>query len=326
MSFFKKFFSPQKKTIALNRKLLKTPWGGGNQFVEQWTQFLKSSGYRVQYHLSKEVDYIFMIDPRKKSGGNFGWEEIRDFKKKNPKVKCIHRVNECDKRKGTQFMDKLLIESNQVADLTIFISQWLLDYFSEAGMPKTTPWEVVYNAADESCYYPPSEKKREGVFKIATHHWSDNWLKGFHEYVLLDELIAVGRIPNLEFHVIGSYPKEISWKKAILHPPTRGADLANLLRDQDFYITASRWEPGGMHQVEAVQCGLPLAYHHEGGGIVEYAAKCGVCFGDDLEEKIKFMMDHFDEYKQKARANSWTGKEMCKSYRQFIEKHLSAST
>ena len=32
----------------------------------------------------------------------------------------IHRINECDERKGTNFVNKFLIEANQVSDATIF--------------------------------------------------------------------------------------------------------------------------------------------------------------------------------------------------------------
>ena len=37
----------------------------------------------------------------------------------------FHRINECDERKGTNYINKFYIEANKVADVTIFVSNWL---------------------------------------------------------------------------------------------------------------------------------------------------------------------------------------------------------
>ena len=52
-------------------------------------------------------------------------------------------------------------------------------------------------------------------------------------------------------------------------PPVGGAELAALLRKCHVYVTASQHEPGGMHFIEGLQCGLPLIFHEDGGGIPE---------------------------------------------------------
>ena len=37
----------------------------------------------------------------------------------------VHRINECDERKGTNNMNSLLKRANYVSDHTIFIASWL---------------------------------------------------------------------------------------------------------------------------------------------------------------------------------------------------------
>ena len=48
------------------------------------------------------------------------------------------------------------------------------------------------------------------------------------------------------------------------------------------YVTGTRWEPCGMHHVEGAQCGLPLVFHEDGGGVVEAGRKYGIGFREDV--------------------------------------------
>ena len=34
----------------------------------------------------------------------------------------MHRINECDERKGTNFVNKYLIEANKIADYTVLLA------------------------------------------------------------------------------------------------------------------------------------------------------------------------------------------------------------
>ena len=95
--------------VAFNMRPARGPWGGSSPFVVQLKQYLEKRGYSVSFDLKKKVDVIVLIDPRDDlQFKSFGMEEIRAYKKINPKVKVLHRVNECDQRKDTKFMDELL--------------------------------------------------------------------------------------------------------------------------------------------------------------------------------------------------------------------------
>src|ERR1700749_926967 len=106
-------FRPPVATVAISMRPTSGPWGGSSTFVSQLRAFLKARGWRVTYRLSPEVDAIIIIDPREDLQRKaFGMKEIIAHKKRYPQVRIIHRVNECDQRKATTFMDPLLAEAN----------------------------------------------------------------------------------------------------------------------------------------------------------------------------------------------------------------------
>ncbi|MEI9897645.1 MAG: hypothetical protein WDN28_28245 [Chthoniobacter sp.] len=73
-------------------------------------------------------------------------------------------------------------------------------------------------------------------------------------------------MPGFELWIIGRWPANLCWKSARTFPPLAGRALAERLRECHLYLTATRWEPCGMHHVEGAQCGLPLLYHEDGAG------------------------------------------------------------
>src|SRR3989338_4750504 len=166
--------------VAINLKPRRSPWGGGNQFVEQFERRLSAEGYSVVFRLDEDVRCILLIDPRAESPTAFKMAAIRSFKERRPDVPIIHRVNECDQRKGTTGVDKVLGEANAIVDFTVFISEWLRDYFVERWFDPSRPHMVIGNGADPAIFFPGGETdEARSPFRLVTHHWSDNWMKGF---------------------------------------------------------------------------------------------------------------------------------------------------
>jgi len=320
---FESFFNKKLGTIAFNLQAQKGPWGGSSVFVAQLSDYLKKLGYRVTLSLDGQIDVIILVDPRKDQNNKiFALDEIEKYKLYHRKVKVLHRINECDKRKNTSFMDPLLEKANQLADYTVFISSWLEEYHISKWFDTSKPHSVIYNGADPRIFNPIESQRyiRGNLFKIITHHWSNSWLKGFKEYEALDNMIADGELPGTEFYVMGRYPEEIKWRSAKLIPPKHGKEMAKNLRNCHAYLTASRWEPCGMHHVEGAQCGLPLIYHSEGGGIVEAGTKYGVEFCGDLKTAIEQMRDNWPNYRTKLLENIPSGDLMCFEYAKIIQK------
>jgi len=257
--------------IFFNRVPRDEPYGGGNQFLQKMTQVLISHNHEVVYHLNPGIDIIFMIDPRP---GDIGYsiEHIAVYKDQFPDTKIIHRVNECDARKGTNDLDKLLLASMSLSDRVIFISEWLKDYFEDAGFAGYS--DVVYNGCSTDHFYPANKNKTEKI-KLVTHHWSDNWMKGFDLYTELDKYIHNHPESMLEFTYVGRYYKEYKPTSTNVISPLKGIELGNELRKHDIYVTASRFEPCGMHHIEGAASGLPVIFHKDTGGIRELCLKHG---------------------------------------------------
>lgn len=284
------------KKILINRKIVQGPWGGGNNFVKSLYERLLANGYLLVDSLNEDIDLIIMIDPRYDDLG-ISINEIASYKKKNPNVKILHRINECDARKNTNDIDKLLLIANQFADETVFISRWLKDYFVQKGFSKSN--KIIYNGCDSSHFYPQKNlenKKVQTPIKIVTHHWSDNWMKGFDAYKYLDQLCEKNP-DKYQFTYIGRYAKEYSPKATNLVKPLYGKELGDELRKHDVYVTASRWEPCGMHHIEGASSGMPIIYHKDGGGIVEGCEPHGISFSsiNQLAEKLDYAIGNYNE-------------------------------
>jgi glycosyltransferase involved in cell wall biosynthesis len=260
------------------------------------------------------------VDPRVSVHKPFGTVEVAAFRQKYPWVQVLHRVNECDQRKDSDFMDELLAEANQLADHTTFISQWVRDYHAQRWFDATASHDVIYNGADNRVFHPLPPRRRGSKLRLVTHHWSDNWLKGFDVYQQVDALISDGMLPDVELWIIGRWPQEIRWRAARTFAPTHGPALAALLRECDAYLTGSRFEPCGMHHVEGAQCGLPLLFHEDGGGIVEAGRRYGIGFSDDPAPAIGEMQQHLGEYRKRLLREMPSGERMATAYADIVQR------
>lgn len=313
---------PRLARIAVNLSPRAGPYGGGNQFVSALSAHLGRNGYEVTFRLDERADVALIIDGRPELT-TFGPDDVADLKRRRPSLVCVHRVNECDARKAGAGMDALLARVNAVADDTVFVSTWLRDYHASRWFDGGRPHSVILSGADPSIFHPLGARAPHGVFRVATHHWSDHRMKGFAVYAELDRLIASGQLPGFELWVIGRWPSEIRWSVARLVPPLTGHALADELRQCHGYVTASLWEPGSMHVVEAAQCGLPIAYHENGGGTVEVAQRFGVAFGDDVGVAMRALRSEHAGLRARVLADAPDGDLMCVEYRRLFERLLA---
>jgi len=266
--------------VFFNRKLRRNPWGGGIHFATGLADFLESQGHKVVNSYDHDVDVILMLDPRDDEG--FGSvHHILQFKqwlnRSGRKVKVVHRINDTDIARGTNFLVDLNIKSNDVvADETVFISNWLKEHYQQHGFNRSS--HVITNGFNHEWFYPVNQEKKDGPIKVVTHHWSDNYNKGFDAYIELDKQLANRK--DIQFTYIGRYYKGYNPTNTKIVAPLYGKELGDELRNHDVYLTAARWEACGMHHIEASSCGLPVAYHFEGGGVNEVCRPHGVEYKD----------------------------------------------
>lgn len=301
----------------MNREVVQGPWGGGNHLVRAICEEGEKNGFRVVHKFEPNLDAILMIDPRLDRTG-IDLSHIWNYKQANPNTKVVHRVNECDKRKGTTGMDDLLRSASSIADLTIFVSNWLRAGFviSKKGWTCANQ-AVVYNGVNHD-HFKPNEKIDNGKTNIIAHHWSNNPMKGFDIYDAIDEW--VGTDENFTFTYIGR--ERGTFKNTKVIPPLFGEELGKELGRYDIYISGSRFDPGPNHIIEAMACGLPTFAHRNGGGAVEFVGLAGVdyTFGS-TEELISHLLMHHQQGRLPCEVRweiSW--EESAKQYFDLIHK------
>lgn len=316
------------KTIFINLKPNKesSSNGGGNYFVMNLDKYLSQNNFKVVYELQENIDLIFMIDPRKNTAfnKNYGLEDIMDYKSKHPKVKIIYRVNENDiKREKSINIEPILVETMKSVDYVVFVSEWLKNYFIDKYKLSIKCCSIINGCNINDFYYDKNKtNKKNKKIKLVTHHHSSNYLKGFHIYNEIDKLLENNN--DIEFTYIGNYNKEYKPKNIKLLPSANGKELGNLLRKHDIYLTATQYEPGAMHYVEGMSCGLPVLYSINGGGAHEVCKTAGEEYNDikTMFEKLTTIKNNYDKYVSQIDYNYLSSKRCCEDYFKLINNIL----
>jgi len=282
--------------IFINRKPVEGPYGGGNHFVSAFVNYMSTQGHEVVYDLVPDIDILFMhaISP-----GNTGIDVryFADYKNRFPNSKIIHRINECDARKNTEHMDDLLLGASTINDATIFVSNWMKQYFTQKGWACQNTF-VLKNGVDTDVYKNSDLNSKPDKIRVVTHHWSNNYLKGFDCYEFLDYL--AGKHENIEFTYIGRHRN--SFVNANIIEPCSGKELAKNLQGHDVYISGSRQDPGPNHILESIACGIPTYAHADGGGAVEFSGLTHT-FKNLIELEKLILQGKFQ--KNKEEINDW---------------------
>lgn len=253
--------------IYMNRRPVDGPWGGGNGATRALLDlFERTHKLCLRQHMP-----TMMLCLGLENEGQGSLEDLVIFKQNHhPHVKLIIRVNDCDARKGTTGVDERFLKASQHVDGTIFVSQWMHDYFMAKGwMCKKNV--VIVNGVDQATF-KPVEIRSNGHYPISivTHHWSDNHMKGEDYYVWLDDFVGRHR-ERFAYTYIGRTKAQLKNSRYVA--PLWGADLGNALASHDICVNASRLDPGPNSVIETIACGLPTYVHRDGGGGAEFAGQ-----------------------------------------------------
>lgn len=309
--------------ISINSQPIKKAFGGGNQFLNNLVCYLKEKNCSISFDLEdSELDVILIIDPRKKNTlTKYSVKEIYNYlKNKNSNVLVIHRINECDERKDTKIMNIKLKLTNKIADHTIFIASWLknLNLWN-----KDKESSIILNGSDKNIFYDRENLKDKNKYNIVTHHWSNNYKKGFRIYKKLDELLNERRwSKKINFTYIGNTNPKVKFENAKIIEPLYGHDLAQELNKHHIYLTASENEPCGNHQIEGGMCGLPILYL-DSGALPETCKGFGVEFNHvNFEEKLNELINNYEKIKKEMPKFNLTSDKMCNKYYEVIQNVL----
>ena len=308
-----------KLKVCIGSKIYHGPWGGGNLFSQNLSDYLNKRGYEVYTDLKKnDLDIILLTDPRFSSESSTVSSNEAKFYKRyiNPNVKIIHRINECDERKNTKTVNKKILKSNNVADYTVYVSNWLKEIYEKLGKSPENS-SVIYSGSNSDIFNANNFYGWNGVdkVKIVTHHWGNNWNKGFDIYSDLDRKLSISKFnESYEFTYIGNLPENFEFKNTTVYKPISGLELAEKLKENHLYLTASVNEPSGNHHIEGALCGLPILFL-ESGGTPEYAKNYGISFNSlNFYEKLEEIVNDYDIYKYKMKNYPYKSDKMCEEY------------
>lgn len=309
--------------ISIGAYIKEGPWGGGNLFFKNLKNFLENNGHIVINHLlDNDIDLILLTDPRKESeSSSYTDIEILKYKKNiNPYVKVVHRINECDERKGTTGLNNFIYNANLCSDATVFVSNWIKQLYQDQGLNTSAP-HVIMSGSDSKIFNSRNKSvlKDGEKISIVTHHWGGNWNKGFDVYERLDKLMADPDFGNLfEFNYIGNIPDGFIFKNSNLIKPLEGKELAKELKKNHIYITGSKNEPSGNHHIEGALCGLPVLYINSG-ALPEYCSNFGIEFHvNNIKEKILEMKSDYEKYQSFLKVYPFVSDTMSANYEKLF--------
>jgi glycosyltransferase involved in cell wall biosynthesis len=130
--------------------------------------------------------------------------------------------------------------------------------------------------------------------KLVAMSWSDNPNKGADVFSWLDEHLDRDRY---ELTFVGRTP--ISFRHVRALGPVDSGAVADVLRGHDLYIAASRDDPCSNALLEALACGLPVAFL-DSGGHPELVKAAGLPFS--APEELPDVLDRLASELEERRA------------------------
>ncbi len=268
LSFFHDFMPP--------------PTGGGHQFLRAlWREF-ERRGIRLENNMISKTTRACLFN-----SFNFNFKRLYQIRRGRAECRMIHRVDGplAVYRGFDDGTDRKIWKvSRELADATIFQSQYSLAKHRELGFEFTNPI-VIPNTVDPAIFHPEgrisfSDKRK---IKLISVNWSDNINKGASVYQWLDDHLNWDRY---EYTFVGRSP--VTFRNISILSPIASEGVANKLRQYDVFITASRYDPCSNSLIEALACGLPALYLNSGGH-PEIVGQAGLFF--ESAEEIPALLD-----------------------------------
>lgn len=245
--------------LAVFHEFAPPPTGGGHQFMRALCGELERRGWTL------EMNRLSSGTPRVLCNSyNFNLRKLAWSLRWHRGVRCVHRIDgPLQTYRGfDDGTDKLISRFNRrCADATVVQSDFSLERHRALGLSARNPVKIP-NTPDANIFHANGRQPfdPERPLRVVSVSWSDNPNKGLETYRWLDQHLDPHKV---EFTFVGRIQADL---KQIRHlDPLPSEELADILRSQDIYLTASRHDPCSNSVVEAMACGLPVVYLNSGG-------------------------------------------------------------
>jgi glycosyltransferase involved in cell wall biosynthesis len=237
------------------------PWGGANQFLKAIKEYFVSIGNYAENPLESDL-ILFNASPNALVSL---LPILYKLKKKKPKLLIVNRIDGpvfFIRGKDLQVDRALYLFNRSVCDGTIYQSSWSMEKNFELGMERNHFEIKILNAPNNIIFNKNNKKIRvkDEKTKIIMTSWSSNIKKGFEVYKWLDKTLDFNKY-SVTF--VGNSP--IEFENIEVKKPMDSKGLANELKSNDIFITASQNDPCSNSLIEALHCGLPCIGLNDGG-------------------------------------------------------------
>jgi glycosyltransferase involved in cell wall biosynthesis len=244
-----------RSDLAVFHEFHEPPYGGGNQFLLALVRELERRDLEIEVNrLSGSTPACLY------NSFNFDFARLRRFVRDGARM--VHRVDgPIGVYRGfDDGTDRRIVEVNSLADTTIVQSRYSLEKHRELGLELHDP-VVIPNAVDPDIFHPlASGGPRDGRLRVIATSWSANPRKGVDILMWLDENLDFS-----EFELTFAGNTTARFEHIRVVGPLASEALADLLREHEVYLAASRDDPCSNALLEALACGLPAAFLRSGG-------------------------------------------------------------
>jgi len=276
--------------INILYKLRDDPTGGGNQFLKALKKFLVKKDIYIDN--ADEADIILV-------NSHHYIDDILQAKLKNQDKLFIHRIDGPMKLYNNLNDDRddlVFLINKYISDCTVFQSNWSEKHNYQMGLKKNKFSIIIPNAVDESIFNEKDKCsfKNDSKIKIIITSWSDNLNKGFMIYKWIDDNFDFNKY---QITFVGNSP--VKFKNIKYLEPLKSNELADEIKKNDIYLTASKNDPCSNSLLEALSCSLPAVVFNSGGH-PEIIGKSGEVFNkkEEIEEKIIKIINNYKYYQK----------------------------
>lgn len=286
------------------------PSGGGHQFLRAFWKQAKAKGLYVENNIISRTTRACLLN-------SFNFRASRLERLRRRGALYVHRVDgPIDVYRGqNEGVDQHIYSVNQkFADKTIFQSRYSMEKHTELGMEFKNP-TVIMNAADSKIFHSRGRVDFSLNRKtcLIASSWSDNVNKGAAVYQWLDEHLDWNRF---EMIFVGRSP--VTFKNIRMMPPVDSFRMAELFREHDIYLTASRNDPCSNSLIEALTCGMPAVYLKSGGHPeIVGAAGAGFDEAEEIPELLDQVVGHYEACQ--SQISTLSIQEVSEAYLKILE-------